>query len=39
MMCIQVRVTDGFSVTVANAAYSLNDNDGCSVDNTLFNES
>jgi len=39
MMCIHLKVTDGFSVMVANAAYSLNDTDGCSVDNILLNES
>lgn len=38
-MCIHLKVTDGFSVMVANAAYSLNDTDGCSVDNILLNES
>ena len=38
-MCIQLRVNDGFSVMVANAAYSLNDTDECSVDTILFKES
>jgi len=38
MTCIQLRVTDGYSVMVANAAYSLNANDGCSVESKSFNE-